>query len=72
MALWEGKYLKLHLRERRGAHAYVIRYMDKKTNTEKMRQVPNGTEPIAWAQKQDIKLKYNGCLLYTSDAADEP
>jgi integrase len=62
MALWEGKYLKLHLRERRGEQTYVIRYMDKKTNTEKMRQVPKGREPIAWAQKQDIKLKYNGTL----------
>ncbi len=57
MALWEGKYLKLHLRERRGEQAYVIRYMDKKTNTEKMRQVPKGREPIAWARKQDVKLK---------------
>ena len=62
MALWEGKYLKLHLRERRGEQTYVIRYMDKKTNTEKMRQVPKGREPISWAQKQDIKLKYNGTL----------
>ena len=62
MALWEGKYLKLYLRERRGEQAYIIRYLDKRTNTEKMRQVPNGSEPFAWAQKQDIKLKYNGTL----------
>jgi len=62
MVIWEGKYLKLQEHLYRGELVAFIRYKDAKTQTILKRQVPKNIDPIAWAQKQDIKLKYNGTL----------
>ena len=62
MLLWEGEIVRLYHGKKRDKVHFFIRWDDKETGKEKKKICRDDIDPMAWAMKQDLRLKHNGTL----------